>query len=101
MQRGATGVRISLPVVPFFLWTFCRNVHRILCRKAAKRAPFHSRRRETRSFSSVLLAAHVLGPDASILIILIGIVVRLPGISNANHHATLAVGTAVNATGDG
>lgn len=87
---------------PSFYGHCCRNFHRIPRRKAAKRAPFHSRRRETRSFSSVLLAAHVLGPDASILIILIGIVVRLPGISNANHHAALAVGTvAVNGTGDG
>ena len=105
MQEGATDVRISLPVAPFFLWTLLQERSQNSApqsRKAAKRAPFHSRRRGARGFSSVLLAAHVLGPDAGILVILIGIIIGLCSIGNTNHHATLAVGTvAVNATGDG
>lgn len=102
MQEGATGVRILLPVAPFFYGHCCRNVHRIPRRKAAKRAPLHSRRRGARGFISVLLAAHILSPDAGILVILIGIVIGLRSIGNTNHHATLAVGAvAVNAAGDG
>lgn len=102
--RRAQPACESLPVAPFFFMDILQKLSQnsaLQSRKAAERAPFHSRRRGARGFSSVLLAAHVLGPDAGILIVLVGIVIRLPGISNANHHATLAVGTvAVNATGD-
>ena len=105
MQEGATDVQISLPVAPFFLWTLLQERSQNSApqsRKAAKRAPFHSRRRGARSFSSVLLAAHVLRPDAGVLVVLIGIVIGLCSIGNTNHHATLAVGAvAVNAAGDG
>lgn len=105
MQEGATDVQISLPVAPFFYGHCCRNVHRIPRCKAAKpqNAPRSIRDDAgTRDFSSVLLAAHVLRPDAGVLVVLIGIVIGLCSIGNTNHHATLAVGTvAVNAAGDG
>ena len=87
------------------LWTLLQEHSQnsaLQSHKAAERAPLHSRRRGACGFSSVLLAAHVLGPDAGILVILIGIIIGLCSIGNTNHHATLAVGTvAVNATGDG
>lgn len=105
MQEGATGMRISLPVAPFFLSTLLQERSQnsaLQSRKAAERAPLHSRRRGARGFISVLLAAHILSPDAGILVILIGIIIGLCSIGNTNHHATLAVGAvAVNAAGDG